>query len=502
MTFSRREWIKFAGGISVAATGTTLWPHKTRAGNPATNAIRLNENHRQLFLDDSLIASRHHVVRTVHQAMKHPEPVLVGDRPWEGPIVAQPVVWFSPERNIFQMWYMQDWYAPPPRNICYAESSDGIHWEKPDLGKVEWRGSTDNNIVWPERITQGWIMLDVHAKDPAKRYKGLNQHFKAMYSPDGIHWTEGEHVTGMIEEDDGPGLFYDKSRQKYVFVKRAMDRSIFRRMSHTAFSSDFIHWEVHPHIFAPDERDAARAAERGAERVDFYSEAVVPYEGFYLGWVDCFYLSSIGQVGTKNQYHDGVIESELMWSRDAVHWIRVAPGQPVIPRGPVGAFDHGFVMISMSPIVRENEVWLYYTGAKCTHACGGTIDGRPALEDHDHGQGDYQSMSIGLARWKLDRFVSLDADDTFRNVITKPITFSGRALTINASVTGGAVQVELQNEGGKAIEGYQATRSDPIRGDSLAHAVTWAGQPSLPDTRPLRLRFRMRNASLFSFNLR
>jgi len=295
---------------------------------------------------------------------------------------------------------------------------------------------------------------------------------------------------------------YDAARKKYVFVKRAIERTRFRRMSHTAFSDDFVHWEVDPYIFAPDESDAVRAAERGAERVDFYSEAVIPYEGIYLGWVDCFYLSNVGKIGTKDQYHDGSIESEVMWSRDAVHWIRVEPGCAALPRGPAGAFDHGFVMISMSPIVQGDEVWLYYTGARCTHACGGMIDGRPAIDDHDHGRKDYQSMSIGLARWKLDRFVSLDADNASRSVITRPLEFCGRSLVINADASGGEVRVELQDAAGNAIEGYEAAKSRPLRGDSLAHSVKWTGGSELPDVRPLRLRFKMRNASLFSFTVR
>ena len=30
---------------------------------------------------------------------------------------------------------------------CYAESKDGIHWKKPELGLVEFNGSKANNIV-------------------------------------------------------------------------------------------------------------------------------------------------------------------------------------------------------------------------------------------------------------------------------------------------------------------------------------------------------------------
>jgi hypothetical protein len=516
MHVSRRDWMKFAGTMSIGLMVILGWHMPVRGDSLNTNVIRLDENHRQLFLDDSLIASRNHVVRTLHQGKKRPEPVLVGDKPWEGPIIAMPVVLYSQERDLFQMWYMQGFYAPPePRYLCYAESKDGIHWEKPNLGLVEYNGLKDNNIIWSRRIHQGWIMLDTHEKDPANRYKGLNERFEAMYSPDGIHWTVGEQTVGMTEEDDQPGLFYDASLKKYVFVKRLMDRSIFRRMIQTAFSDDFIHWEVHPHVFKPDEDDAVHVARRGAQRLDFHSASPLPYEGIYLGWVDCFYLRPImppnekkdqflpGTPGSHGHYyHDGTLAPELTWSRDAVHWNRVERGTPVIARGPAGAFDHGFVVATMSPHVIKDEIWVYYTGAKCTFACGAKYHGQPASEDHAHDREKHQAMAIGLARWKLDRLVSLDADGTFRSVITKPLQFSGNSLTVNADAAEGELQVELLDTSGNAIGGYNADQCEALQSDSLSHTVRWAGKPRLPDQRPLRLRFKIRNTSLYSFQIK
>src|SRR5215467_13690255 len=34
-----------------------------------------------------------------------------------------------------------------PLHLCYAESDDGIHWRRPNLGLAPWRGSTPNNII-------------------------------------------------------------------------------------------------------------------------------------------------------------------------------------------------------------------------------------------------------------------------------------------------------------------------------------------------------------------
>ena len=60
---------------------------------------------------------------------------------------------------------------------CYAQSEDGMNWEKPALGVVEFDGSTDNNILgsdnWPS--IKGGVFIDPHETDPGKRFKALSQ---------------------------------------------------------------------------------------------------------------------------------------------------------------------------------------------------------------------------------------------------------------------------------------------------------------------------------------
>src|SRR4030095_1265313 len=41
---------------------------------------------------------------------------------------------------------VKDMMAHPPY-LCYAESRDGITWERPELNLVSFQGSTGNNIV-------------------------------------------------------------------------------------------------------------------------------------------------------------------------------------------------------------------------------------------------------------------------------------------------------------------------------------------------------------------
>ena len=149
---------------------------------------------RQLLFDDFLIAEST-LKRVFHQPRYYQSnPILKPDRPWEdvsGRAYAMPFsdgVWFDPQDRKFKMWY----YVPGAR--CYATSTDGVHWEKPDLDvqpgtNIVLRRSGDSSTVW----------LDPCPRDPGERFKmGLytrplagkgDNLFVLFRSPDGIHWT-------------------------------------------------------------------------------------------------------------------------------------------------------------------------------------------------------------------------------------------------------------------------------------------------------------------------
>ena len=64
------------------------------------------------------------------------------------------------------MWY--DASSFESRNVCYAESDDGVHWRRPVCNVVEFEGSKENNIVLKNAV--GAVFLDEHGK-PDERFK-------------------------------------------------------------------------------------------------------------------------------------------------------------------------------------------------------------------------------------------------------------------------------------------------------------------------------------------
>lgn len=92
--------------------------------------------------------------------------------------------------------------------VGYAESDDGFHWTKPNLGQVEFAGSRQNNaIALTGRQTFGVAVIkDEDDPEPQRRYKliyqrlapeegrGVKNSFPTATSPDGLHWTVQESI--------------------------------------------------------------------------------------------------------------------------------------------------------------------------------------------------------------------------------------------------------------------------------------------------------------------
>ena len=107
----------------------------------------------ELLVDNHLIESMEDVEQKLHPPSPR-EVAIVHDEPWEGNSSGYHTVFR--DGDLYRMYYRghqyrveEDYFGHARREvICYAESKDGIHWEKPELGLVEFEGSKANNIIW------------------------------------------------------------------------------------------------------------------------------------------------------------------------------------------------------------------------------------------------------------------------------------------------------------------------------------------------------------------
>jgi hypothetical protein len=227
-------------------------------------------------------------------------------------------------------------------------------------------------------------------------------------------------------------------------------------------------------------------------RTEFYGLGFYPAESCTVAFPWVFTINSKARFGND----EGPSEIQLGVSRDLRHWERPFR-TPVIPRGKPGDWDSGFFFTQSRALRVEDEVWLYYSAGNFTH-------GAPCLyRAEGTGRGTKYTSSIGLVRWKLDRFVSADGPDEGATLLTVPIVFSGDRIEINARTgPSGSITVEVLDAARRPIESYGMSR--PVRGDSVRHRVEWSEDRSIGQLRgrSVCLRFHLRRAQLFSFAFR
>ena len=106
---------------------------------------------------------------------------------------------------------------------------------------------------------------------------------------------------------------------------------------------------------------------------------------------------------------------------------------------------------------------------------------------------------------RLDGFVSASAPMSGGELLTKPLRFQGRRLLLNfESSAAGGVQVEIQDEQGKALPGVALEDCPPIFGDAIERTATWknGGDVGALAGRPVRLRFVLHDADVYAFQFR
>ena len=140
---------------------------------------------------------------------------------------------------------------------------------------------------------------------------------------------------------------------------------------------------------------------------------------------------------------------------------------------------------AIEPIITDDEIHWYYTGTEHTH-------GAQMKDRH---------KAIGLAKWRLDGFVSLDADAEGGVVETVPLQIPDGGIEINADASGGQVGVEVLTADGQVQQGFSIDDCVPLTGDNVRHSVRWKSATLADATQPLRLRFVLNRARLYAFRI-
>ena len=370
-----------------------------------------------------------------------------------------------------------------------AISDDGIHFERPSLGIHDVGDGGDNNILWQGHHAHNLVPFrDANPVcDPDARFKavggsGKNNLF-ALFSPDGFHWRLAQEtplgVPGAF--DSANVALWDGVIGKYRLFSRYSEEGRGRAIQ-SCTSDDFIHWtEPVPHQYdddAPVEQFYTNATTPvpGAEHIlmsfpmRYVAERTTPIED----------TSDMDYAGTGRPGMAGMTDAVMMSSRDGVHWRR-----PFLEAWLRAGLDernwtHRNTCTAVGILPLTDTEWSMY------------------VSEH-YGWPDNRLRRLSLRPWG---FASISAGCREGEVVTRPFTFDGEALHVNFSTSAvGAIRVELQDAEGNALPGCGLDDMQPTYGDRLDLRVTWGDGTSLRRFagRPVRLRFELKDADLFSF---
>ena len=475
-----------------------------------------------LFLDDREIHQLINVQRVLNRPAKLPEPVVVADQPWESG--CEVGAWGSVIREkdgLFRLWSMLADPKARDNCYCYAESRDGIHWEKPVLGLVEWRGNKQNNAFYrfekgtPPGVLNNMdgltVVRDDDEPDPDKRYKLIanmqdghmwarahpdrwdyhvpDEEIEAarkmfgqymLTSPDGVHWTQKPQFLKpayrdymMVTRDyRNQQWWMNESPPRYANVDSG-HRS--RRDIGLSTSKDMINWSPTEIVFlnGPDS-DFGRLWE-------WHGMTPFNYGNMDLGFLE-----------TQTSVY-AILGIELTSHRDGEPWQRVAPDQYILEGGPEGSYDRfGATPLHNYPIPAGDKLHIYYN---CTSYAPG------------YREGDLRKRVIALATIGLDRFVALGhGHEKTREptgiVVTKPVEVAGNALQVNVETYGGEVRVAVKNAPDLSdIPGFGLEECVPVEDNEVRAKVGWKEKADLSELRgrEVMLIFNVRRALLYSY---
>lgn len=464
--------------------------------------IELNRR-REVFWDRYLWAGHKNVELKTHRP-RYSGTAFTCDAPWEGNVCGYFTV--LKDGDLYRMYYRAaDLQLSRKKGIginryCYAESRDGKHFTRPELGVCEFGGSRKNNIILDEgELDNASFFLDENPDcKPDEKYKAMtgerNRDLVLLTSPDGIHFTRKSRLDIEGAFDSLNLAFYDKERGEYRAYYRDLHGYIgedkwtgVRDIRHSR-SEDFVHWKHFGQLRygknAPDfqmytnnVRPYPRAPQMYVGLPTRYTERDGDPENFqYLP--DRERREAIVHQWGRSGY--AMTDAMLMTSRDGLNFRRSS--EAYVTPGP-----------------ERNHNWYY---GDCYFADGilQTAGERPGEPDElsiyagDH----YRVEAVELVRYavRLDGFFSLSAGWPGGWMLTKPLTFSGGCLTINFTTSAaGHVKITVCGENGNPISGYKSPR---LFGDSVRRPADFEKPLSALSGKPVRLRFDLCDADLYS----
>ena len=363
---------------------------------------------------------------------------------------------------------------------AYEESTDGINWTRPELGLFEVNGSRANNYVLantPPFSHNFSPFLDARPGCPPE------QRFKALA---GTMDKSG----GLVAFASGDGVRWSKLREEAV-LKPIADRMMFDSQNVAFWSPVEKCYVAYCRIYRNNLRSIVRATSPDFLNWSAFEDvpANLRDEHLYTSQAHPYFRAPHITIGLATRFFPDRGRSTdiaLLSSRDGKSFDRVLKEAFIRP-------------------APTRESW----GNRGNYAALNVFplrDDTPGIQAEHWRYLNAQHMGImvrdRIYYLPLDGFASINAGFEEGAMTTKPLLFSGKELMLNFETSAaGFIRVEIQDEAGKIIPGYTAAdMKDDLRGNNRGTAVAWKTGSDLSKLagRPIRVRFVMREADLYS----
>ena len=481
-----------------------------------------NLNRRYLCWDDKLIEKSVHLHICAHKPEKKNVALLCDDE-WEGECNGYGAVIKTP--NGYFMYYRASGsrYCADGSGllkkgekgaICLAQSQDGIHFTKPDLGIHQYNGSKHNNIIFTfsDRVIDNCSFF--YDENPAcpkeEKFKALmdasengEPRLEYFASGDGIHFTPMYKLGVQGTMDSYNVVVWDKKTKQYFLFHRAFhekdgtDRLTWEGVNFTtsirdvrvATSKDFRNWTPHGRI----------QFEEGQEEYPLYTNQILKY-----------YRDNSTFIGFPTRYCDRVHEKrnfDFMPIADYREKITQHYGREgtALTDCVIMTSSDGFTFnrrdeAFFTPGPEHNSNWWY---GNC-YPVYGMLETKAeetgaANEISIYLGENYRIKNVNFRRYtlRLDGFFSWYGAYKGGEILTKSIKIDGEQMQVNfASSAIGGMKVRICDVDGNFLDGYE---SYVMFGDSVERPVEFEKPLSELKGKSVKLHFTLKDTHLYSF---
>lgn len=410
----------------------------------------------------------------------------------------------------YKLYYIKwDVEDTSERYLAVVESVDGVVWTKPDLNLCNHPELEHNNVVL-DGADCAFVFYDTNpACKTEEKYKIITPYYHnidgvnhlelwAYVSADGYNFTLSHAIA-----DDTKGHFDSLNtvhfnNGRYACYFRSMHDETgenvrewgnnFIRDIRVMYSDDFMTWTEPEILKYSDTND-----------YQLYTNCIFPYERapqILVGFPSRYFEkkdwteneeqieSSAIKKKAMNEGYDGkrsglaVTDCMFMCSRDGNNWYR---------------YNQSF----LSPGYENEHNWVY---GDCYPAYGIIDSGKETYYMYTMGRRRSVGLPKSIDRYEIrkDGFACYMAEEDEKVVITKPIVFEGADLHLNFSTSPyGYIYVDVLDEDGNELS---CKSSYEIYGNNIDRKIIFAdgGDFSEYERKTVRLRFKMRDAKLFS----